>query len=195
MSGINLQKNQGINLTKTVPGLSRVRLGLGWPQTNHDLDVVVFINKNENGRPVLVSNNHMIFYNNLSDPTQAVVHSGDNLVGGSDDAEVVTVDLAKLSALTPEAVELSVIVSIHDAKARGHNFSQIQESHISIYNDETGDIIARYDLDETFTSGETSVQFGSLLKNAQGEWTFNAVGQGHARALSDFVVFYGATVA
>lgn len=199
MSGINLKKKQGINLSKVAPGLSKVRLGLGW-NTDIDLDASVFIVKAaiptvNDGNPKLVSNDHLVFYGNTNDPAGAIIHSGDARVGtNNDDSETITIDLGLLSSSTPAAAELSIIVTIHDDPHTGKNFSQVPASHVTLYNDDTGAVIARYDLDQAFTN-ETAVQFGSLVKNAAGEWEFVAVGDGSQRDLGDYVLFYGGTLA
>ena len=127
-----------------------------------------------------------MFYNNRQSPDGAVTHSGDNRTGdAAGDDESILVDLGKLH---PEAREISFIVTIHDAVARGQNFGQIRDAYIRLYDDLTGQVVADYDLDEMF-SQETAVQFGSLFK-LNGEWSFKAVGAGYRLGLGDFVAGY-----
>lgn len=195
---INLSKGGRINLSKSAPSLKRVRIGLGWNPNafstgqDFDLDASVFICKDSAGSPILISDPHFVFYNNTRDPEGATVHSGDNRVGDSaGDDETVTVELSKLN---PLATELSFIVTIHDAVARKQNFGQVTKSYIKLYNDETGEVVAQYSLEDDF-SMETAVQFGSLYKNDAGEWLFKAVGQGYQKGLDDFVRVYGGNLA
>ncbi|WP_028446465.1 TerD family protein [Chitinimonas koreensis] len=189
---INLTKGQGINLAKTAPGLSRIRMGLGWNRkqgggTDFDIDCSVFVCRlNAAGEPKLISDAHFIFYNNLSTPSGGVVHKGDNRTGvGEGDDETVLVDLAKIDA---EAAEISFIVTIHEGAERGQNFGQVDNAYIKLYDDVTGAVVAEYDLDATF-SNETSAQFGSLYKK-DGQWHFKAVGAGYRLSLGDFVAGY-----
>lgn len=189
---INLQKGEGINLTKTAPALRRIRVGLGWQQRiggtpDFDLDASVFICKlNAANEPKLISDECFVFYNNRQSPDGAVTHSGDNRTGDAEgDDESILVDLGKLH---PDAREISFIVTIHDAVARGQNFGQIRDAYIRLYDDLTGQVVADYDLDEMF-SQETAVQFGSLFK-LNGEWSFKAVGAGYRLGLGDFVAGY-----
>ena len=63
---INLQKKQGINLTKTAPALNNVRVGLSWDQTtlngqSPDCDASVFM-LGENGK--IPAEDYFVFYNN-----------------------------------------------------------------------------------------------------------------------------------
>ena len=95
-----------INLEKTAPGLTRVRIGLGWKVNAaegqaFDLDSSVFLcAKNANDDPVMLSNAHFVYYNHTTSPDGAVVHSGDNRTGDKDgDDEVITVDLSRVDSL------------------------------------------------------------------------------------------------
>lgn len=192
--GINLTKGGNINLSKSNPGLKRVRFGLGWDTNAYDtggefdLDASVFVCKNNaSGQPKLLSDSHFIFYNNKSDPEGGVTHTGDNRTGAGDgDDESVIVDLGKISS---SAEEVSFIVTIHEADIRRQNFGQVRNSYIAVYNDETGEELARYRLEDDFST-QTAVQFGSLYRRDGGEWVFKAVGAGFNKGLGDFVGLY-----
>lgn len=191
---INLTKGGNINLSKTNPGLNRVRVGLGWDTNRYDtggefdLDASVFVCKNDAaGNPKLISESHFVFYNNTSDPEGGVTHKGDNRTGaGAGDDETIIVDLQRVNAATQE---ISFIVTIHEADTRRQNFGQVSNSYIAIYNDETGEELAKYRLEDDFAT-MTAVQFGSLYKRDSGEWVFKAVGAGFEKGLGDFVGLY-----
>ena len=191
---INLQKGGRINLSKGNPSLKKVRIGLGWNSnafdgSSFDADVSAFVCKQDSqGNPSLINEQFMVFYGNLRSPDDAVVHSGDNQTGAGDgDDETIRVDLSKIHT---DAVEVSFIVTIHEATKRKQNFGQLTKSYIKLYNDETGAVITTYELEDDF-SLETAVQFGSLYRK-EGQWFFKAVGQGYQRGLGDFVRVYGA---
>lgn len=65
---IKLEKGQGINLTKQLPTLKSVRVGLGWEQLNDkediDLDATLFACHIVKGEPKLITDQHFVFYNN-----------------------------------------------------------------------------------------------------------------------------------
>ena len=114
---INLQKGQRENLNAP-----KFTVGLGWDTNNSstgvgfDLDASIFI-LGENKK--LVSDEHFIFFNNLASPDGAVTHTGDNLTGDGDgDDEQILVDLTKIN---PAAVEICIVVTIHEAEARKQN--------------------------------------------------------------------------
>lgn len=214
MSGINLTKGGKINLAKEAPGLDHVLIGLEWGKNqfstgvDYDLDCSVFLCKADPSAPAgtrLLSNDHFVFYNKVSEPEGAVVHSGDNQTGdkaGLDES----IDI-RLSKLNPNVDELSFIVTIHDAIARKQNFGQIPGSKIALYNADklpngaaSSDAelkaaqIAVYALEDDFSTS-TAVQFGSLKKRDDGNWLFGAAGNGYDKGLGDFVVLYGGTLA
>lgn len=190
---INLEKGGRIKLEKDGNALTKVRLGLGWePNTydtgaDFDLDVSVFVcEPDAAGNPKLLADEYMVFYNNTKSPDGGVEHQGDSRKGdGAGDDEVVAVNLVKLDA---RATEISVIVTIHEAEARRQNFGQVRNSYIKLYNDDTGEVVAQYLLEDDF-SMETAVQFGSLFKR-DGRWQFKAVGAGYKKGLADFVAVY-----
>lgn len=68
------------------------------------------------------------------------------------------------------------------------NFGQVRNSFIRIYNAQTNEEIAKYELDEDF-SIETAVEFGRLYKR-NGEWKFEAVGVGQKGGLQDYLTKY-----
>ncbi|MGN0386944.1 MAG: TerD family protein [Lachnospiraceae bacterium] len=182
---INLQKGQRIEI-----GLSKVGVGLGWDPNqstgyDFDLDASAFM-LGENGK--LPQDEFFVFYNNPLSPDKAVESSGDDMTGGNSDGgddETLSVDLTKIDARIQEII---FTVTIHKAEERRQNFGQVRNSYIRIYNAVSDEEIARYDLDEDF-SVETAVEFGRLYKR-NGEWNFEAVGQGYKGGLQFFVDKY-----
>ncbi len=182
---INLQKGQRIEI-----GLKKVGVGLGWDPNestgyDFDLDASAFM-LGENKK--LPADEFFVFYNNQKSPDGAVESSGDDLTGGNSDGgddETLTVDLSKVD---PRVNEILFTATIHDAENRRQNFGQVRNSYIRIYNAITNEEIAKYDLDEDF-SIETAVEFGRLYRR-NGEWKFEAIGNGFKGVLDHFVNKY-----
>jgi tellurium resistance protein TerD len=187
--GINLSKGERINLSKEAPSLKKVGVGLGWDTNNtdtgvdFDLDASVFM-LGANGK--IPSEKSFIFYNNLTSPDGAVKHTGDNLTGqGDGDDETILVELAKVDSAIHELV---FVVTIHEAEKRRQNFGQVRNAFIRLYDQDTNKEVAKYELDEDF-SKETAIEFGKLYKK-DGQWRFQAVGQGYNSGLQGFVDTY-----
>ncbi|WP_282689869.1 MULTISPECIES: TerD family protein, partial [unclassified Streptomyces] len=82
--GVSLAKGGNVSLGKEAPGLSAVLVGLGWDVrtttgTDYGLDASA-LTVDEAGK--VTSDQHFIFFNNLTGPDGSVEHSGDNLTGG-----------------------------------------------------------------------------------------------------------------
>ena len=181
---INLQKGQreSINAPKFTVGLGG-DTNISATGTDFDLDASVFI-LGENKK--LLSDNHFVFYNNLKSPNEAVVHTGDNRTGAGDgDDEQILVDLSKIE---PNAAEICIVVTIHEAAQRGQNFGQVRNSFIRIFDPVTNQEMLKYELEEDF-SIETAVEFGRIYKR-NGEWKFEAVGMGMKGGLEDYLNKY-----
>lgn len=181
---INLQKGQRIEI-----GLSKVGVGLGWDPNegtgfDFDLDASAFM---VGANKKLPKDEFFVFYNNTLSPDGAVETTGDDLTGGSSDGddETLKIDLSKVD---PQIEEIIFTVTIHEADTRHQNFGQVHNSFIRIYNAQTNEEIAKYELDEDF-SVETAVEFGRLYKR-NGEWKFEAMGIGYKGGLQYFVDKY-----
>lgn len=182
--GISLSKGERISLEKAAPGLEAVMVGLGWDfkkvdtGTDFDLDVSIFMLGNNEK---LVSDQHLIFYNNLKspDPDHSVEHLGDNLTGvGEGDDEVILVNLVKVPS---EVEKLVFVATIHEAEARSQNFGQVSNAFIRLVDVKTKNEVLRYDLTEDY-SIETALIIAEIYKK-NGDWRMNAVGAGYQGGL------------
>jgi tellurium resistance protein TerD len=181
---INLKKGQ----RETIKS-ANFTVGLGW-DTNEssngfdfDLDASIFV-LGENKK--LLTDNHFVFYNNLTCPDGAVQHTGDNLTGeGEGDDESVIIDLAKVNS---KVSEICVVVTIHDSETRKQNFGQVRNSFVRIVDNSTNEEVMKFELDEDFST-ETAVEFGRIYKRND-DWKFEAVGLGLNGGLEDFLKKY-----
>lgn len=181
---INLKKGQRETISS-----GNFTVGLGW-DTNEtstgvdfDLDASIFI-LGENRK--LLSDSHFVFYNNLKCPEGAIEHTGDNRTGeGDGDDESVLIDLSKINE---KAMELCIVVTIDEYKARKQNFGQVRNAFVRIVDNSTNTEVMNFELDEDF-SIETAVEFGRIYKR-NGQWKFEAVGTGMKGGLQDFLNKY-----
>ena len=181
---VSLAKGQRVSLEKVAPGLTEIFVGLGWDTKatdggfDFDLDASLFLlGSNEK----LISDNHFIFYNNLTSPDldKSVEHTGDNLTGDGDgDDEVININLQKVPN---DVKKIVVVVTIHEAKQRSQNFGQVDNAYIRLVNAKTNLEAARFDLTED-GSVETAMIMAELYRKND-EWRVNAVGAGYQGGL------------
>jgi tellurium resistance protein TerD len=189
---VSLSKGGNVSLTKQAPGLTAVLVGLGWDArttsgADFDLDASALM-VNTAGR--ILSDQHFIFFNNLTSPDGSVEHTGDNLTGeGDGDDEVIKVNLAAVPA---DVDKIVFTVSIYEADSRGQSFGQVRNAYIRVVNQADNAEITRYDLSED-ASTETAMLFGELYRNS-GEWKFRAVGQGYSTGLAGIARDFGVNV-
>lgn len=179
---VNLSKGQRINLSKEVEGLSKIMVGLGWDaakqsggilnhlfgSTSYSIDCDASAITMGNGNKYRAC----IYYGNLSEDN--VYHHGDNLTcDGDGDDEQITVDLAHLSS---EIERIVFVVNIYNCTERKQDFGLIKNAYIRLVDESTGKEICKYNLSDDY-AGKTAMIFAEVYRN-NGEWKFNAIGQG-----------------
>jgi tellurium resistance protein TerD len=186
---ISLTKGGNISLSDAVPGLNKIKIGLGWDVratqgSAFDLDASAFL-LNESGK--VRSADDFIFYNQLKSKCGSVVHAGDNRTGegDGDDEEIIVT----LSSVPADVKKLVFTVTIHEAEKNGQNFGQVNSAFIRIVNNDNDEEIARFDLSEDASTSTTMI-FGEVYKH-NGAWKFRAVGQGLAGGLEAVAKQFG----
>jgi len=185
---ITLSKGGNVSLSKEVPGLSRIVVGLGWDVrddggADFDLDASIFM-LGEDGK--MRSKEDLVYFGRLKSKDGSIVHTGDNLTGeGDGDDEQLKVDLSKVPS---DVQKLAVTVSIYKAAEKKQNFGMVSNAFVRIVEEKTNREIARYDLGAEF-GNECSVIFGEIYRK-NGEWKFKAVGQGIKGELPDLAKMY-----
>lgn len=179
---ISLQKGQKVSLSKDNAGLSKVVVGLGWDEVQQKRGF--FAPKPQaidcDATAILLQNGHfvdkadVVYFGNLRHMSGTVQHMGDNLTGAGDgDDEQIIVDLAKIPAQYDKIV---IVVNIYQAQQRGQHFGMIQNAFIRLVDARNNNEMCKYNLTENY-SGMTAMIFGEIYRH-NGEWKFNAIGQG-----------------
>lgn len=199
MGRFNINKGDRFKIAKS-EGLDKIRVVLKW-DGDADLDASVFL-CGEDGQ--IVNDEAFVFYNSenrleafdrakhgnkrnwmkVVPPMSAdgsVIGSVDERSGGSE--EVVNVDLMKVA---PEVQEIVFVATIHGDK---ETFGDVSNASISVINAETDEELCHYALNEDFTN-ETAVVAASLTVDEDGEWSFNALGQGYEGGLETLIDIY-----
>ncbi len=182
---ISLQKGQKVSLTKDNAKLSRIVVGLGWDEVKRqkrglfapkpqaiDCDASAILLRG--GK--YVDKRDLVYFGNLKHFSGTIVHMGDNLTGAGDgDDEQIVIDLARV----PEEYDrIVIVVNIYQAMQRGQHFGLIQNAFIRLVDASKNSEMCRYNLTEDY-SNMTAMIFGEVYRH-NGEWKFNAIGQGTA---------------
>lgn len=210
MGRFNLKKGDRFSLSKE-SGLNKIQVDLTW-KSGADLDASAFLLGADG---VILDDADFVFYNSdhRSEPWNrekfgskprwlgetipvssdgSVLGSADDLgygeEGGADDESGETMHVV-LDKVNPKIQEIVFCVTIYHEAGDDVTFGQVREPAIVITNEETGEELCRYDLKENFSS-ETAVEAGKLVCNDDGEWEFEAVGQGYDGGLQTLVDMY-----
>lgn len=107
-----------------------------------------------------------------------------NVSDGGDD-ENLNIDLSKISPLVKEII---IVASIYEYDIRKQNFGQVDDSYISIYDENSNSELYKYELNEDFSIC-TAIEFCRIYKRGN-EWKVQATGIGHIDGLNNLVVKY-----
>lgn len=188
---VSLRKGENVSLSKEDPNLDEVVVGLGWKVRtsdgeDFDLDASAFL-LTSSGRTRTRGMEDFCFYSQLSVAGGAVVHQGDNRVGGAgEDDEQIVIALSRLPA---DIAKVALVITIYEARQRRQNFGQVDNAFARIVNARTGRELARYDLTEDAAT-ETAMTLGEIYRNGA-DWKFRAVGQGFEGGLYRICQLYG----
>ena len=174
---VSLSKGQKIDLTKQAPGLSRVRMGLGWDPVKKsgffgklmgggdnsiDLDASCLM---YDGSRKLVET---VWFRQLASSDGSITHSGDNRTGDGDgDDETISVDLSRLP------LQVTALVFIVNS-FQGQTFNEVENAVCRLVDERSGTELARFDLREK--GAHTGVVMAVLSKDG-GAWSMKAVGK------------------
>lgn len=195
-TGVILKKGQKVSLVSlagsaglALPagGLQKVKVGLGWNLVNQacDLDASAFM-LDANGR--VVGDDWFVFYGQPTSPDGSIMHSGDSDGTGPGDDETMTVDLTRVN---PAVQKIVFVVTIDEALQKHQNFSMVQNAYVRVESE--GTELLNFKLTEYY-SNVTAMVVAELYRH-NGEWKFNAVGDGTATDLAGLCMTYGVNVA
>ena len=190
---INLQKGQTINLRKEECDLSKVTIGLGWhvkeakkgffgsvfggKEEDYDLDAIAFLMDDQDKVRDLgtkLVGGDVVFFNSKKHPSGTVWSSGDNIVGGTGDADCEQI-ICLLTKVPQKYAKILFIVSIYQGIQKNQSFGNVEKAYIRAV-DAKGKELARFDLSsEPSFANKRSMVFAEMYRYGD-EWKFRALG-------------------
>lgn len=168
--GINLSKNQTINLSKDNGGaLRNIRLGLGWDAAKRGLFGGGSIDLDASA--VVISNGTVVdtvYFGCLTSNDGSIRHTGDNLTGAGDgDDESIIVDLTRV----PAHVD-AIVFTVNSF--RGQTFDKVANAYVRVVDSDDRDReLAKYSLSG---GGSHTAMVMSAVKRTGNGWSFTALG-------------------
>ncbi len=187
-NGVKLKKGQKIALAQPGQSLGTIKVCLGWDVLNTacDLDASAFM-LDQSSR--VLGDDWFVFYGQTNSPDGSIQHSGDSQGAGSGDDEIITINTDRVN---PSVQKIIFVVTINEALENGLNFSMVQNAYVRVVG-QNGAEIAKFQLTDYYNN-VTSMMVGELYKH-NGNWKFNAIGDGVAKDLAGLCAMYGVNVA
>lgn len=199
MGKFNLKKLDGgdrFSLAKSL-GLDNIRVELTWQ--DGDLDIQAWL-LNQDG--LIVNDEGFVFYNseNRTEPFDHAKHgnkknylastrpmSADGAVLGAKDEQqggIETLNIC-LSKIAPDVQEVLISATVYE----GTSFGSVKDAKITIIDEESGDALCFFELTKDYKT-EDAVVAGRFLIDDNGEWEFEAMGNGYNGGLQTLVDMY-----
>jgi stress response protein SCP2 len=199
MGKFNLKKLDGgdrFSLAKSL-GLDNIRVELTWQ--DGDLDTQAWL-LNQDG--LIVNDEGFVFYNseNRTEPFDRAKHgnkknylastrpmSADGAVLGAKDEQqggIETLNIC-LSKIAPDVQEVLISATVYE----GTSFGSVKDAKITIIDEESGDALCFFELTKDYKT-EDAVVAGRFLIDDNGEWEFEAMGNGYNGGLQTLVDMY-----
>ena len=188
--GVHLKKGQKVALAGVGgAALQAIQVCLGWDVQNIacDLDASAFM-LGADGR--VIGDDWFVFYGQTTSPDGSVRHSGDSTGAAMGDDEIIDIDLMSIN---PNVKKITFVVTINEALEQGLNFSMVANAYVRVVDKTTGQELNRFQLTDYY-SNVTAMVVGEVY-NHNGQWKFNAVGDGVAKDLAGLCAMYGVNVA
>ena len=164
------------------PGQQELTLLFGWNTNNPlcDVDVSAFL-LGENGK--VIGDDWFVFYGQPSSPDNSVTFANVS----STDRQSYRVDFTKLN---PNVKKIVFVLTINEALTHQLNFSMMKDAYVRVMNQQ--EELVSFQMTEYY-SNVISMMIGELyLYN--GNWKFNAVGNGVDQDLAGLCARYGVQV-
>jgi tellurium resistance protein TerD len=181
-----MKRGANVALTREIPGLSGVVLGVSWNAGAETAltDNLVFaaILCDANNRAL--SDEHFVFFNQLSSPDLSVAQL-EQALGG--DQEQIEIDLAAVPANVDRIV---LVLYVNDGPALRRTLGQLRGCALRVLNLADNKELVR---SEDFAPGldaETALALGEMYRH-DGEWKFKVLGQGYSKGIAGIATDYG----
>lgn len=201
MGKFNLKKLNGgerFTLAKNL-GLDNIRVELTWQKG--DLDTQAWL-LNPDG--IIVNDEGFVFYNSTNRTEKfdrvkygnkknylretrpmsadgAVLGAKDEQIGG---IEVINICLSKIASDVQELVISATVYVPNDDNVE--TFGQVEDAKITIIDEDSNEALCFYELSQDYKSEDALVS-GRFVINDEGEWEFEAAGNGYNGGLQTLV--------
>lgn len=180
-----MKRGANVALTREIPSLTSVVFGVSLASAEPVLtDNLVVATILCDARSRALSDEHFVFFNQLSTPDLSVTQL-ESAVGG--DTEQIEVDLQSVPA---EVARIVVVVYLNEGVVAHRSLGQLREAGIRILDLRGNLELVRSENLAPGLSTETGLVLGELYRHENG-WKFKVIGQGYAGGLTAMATDFG----
>jgi len=180
-----MTRGSNVALTREIPGLSGVVVGvqLASPEPVLTANLVLATLLCDTSSRVL-SDEHVVFFNQLSEPSMSVTQLTSVLGPDSDQVEV------DLRDVPPDVAHIVFVVYLNPGTGSRRTLGQLREARVRVLNlaDES-ELVRSESLAGGLTS-ETGLVLAELYRHGE-DWKFKVVGQGYESGIEGIAADYG----
>lgn len=183
-AAVKLVRGSNASLSELLPILGTVVVGFGWKVIEGKGPVAEVVPSAIvcNAAGLALSDEHLVFFNQLATPDGAVQYA-------EGDDEQIEVDLAAI----PEGVDKIVFVVYADPDLRQPgNFGAVRNAYFRVC-DRSGSELVRYDIEDSSDIDVTAMIFGEIYRHRD-TWKVRAVGQGYKTGLKGVARDFGVSI-
>jgi tellurium resistance protein TerD len=183
-----MKRGMNVALTREIPTLTGVVIGVRLAASEPVLlDNLVVATLLCNASSKVLSDEHFVFFNQLSTPELSVEQLR-RAVGG--DTEQIEVDLPKV----PDEVQRVVVVAyINQGTPQRRQLGQLREATVRVLDLRDDSELVRSENLAPELSTETGLVLAELYRHG-GDWKFKVIGQGYADGITAMAHDFGLTL-
>lgn len=181
-----MRRGSNVALTREIPGLDQIVVGVWWNAGAERVleDNLVFAALLCDASSKVLSEEHFVFFNQLSSPELSVqqLHAA---LGG--DREQVEIDLA---GVPDDVARVVVVLYLNDGTAARRTLGQLRDIGVRVLDAHGNTELVRSENLAPALSAETALVLGEVYRHA-GEWKFKVIGDGYASGIAGIASDYG----
>jgi tellurium resistance protein TerD len=182
----DMKRGANVALTREIPSLTSVVLGVrftaGAEKSLTDNLVMATILCNESNKAL--SDEHFVFFNQLSSPEESVEQRAAAL---GDDNEQVEVHLPDVPA---DVERIVVALYLNEGIAPRRSLGQLKDCRIRVINAADNTELVRSENLAPFLGAETALVLGELYRHDEG-WKFRVIGEGYTQGIAGIASDFG----
>ena len=184
-----MKRGANVALTREIRNLTGLVVGVSWNAGAETVlaDNLVMATILCDASSRALSNDHFVFFNQLSSP-ELSVHQLDKALGG--DQEQVEIDLVAV----PVAVDrIVIVIYINDGPAQRRTLGQLRSCRVRVLNLADNQELVRSEELASVLRDETALALGEVYRH-DGGWKFKVLGQGYAKGIAGIAADYGLSI-